>query len=206
MKRTVSPGARALKETIRHLLREDGADAAAEPKEGDDSLDTQVDRYLGQYEGEAKTSKKEGRDFRMMLRRLLSEAGEDEDDDKKDDDKPADDDAGLGGDDPLGGDDDAAAPSKLGPDAIDIQEFANGVVRLIENYDSLLEVRSTLARRAINFIGKTYSPEVVESLKSTLRDDHGLVPGESDKDVSDEEFPAPAADRAGEGGAGGAPA
>jgi len=84
-----------------------------------------------------------------------------------------------------------------------MESFVNSVVRLIENYDSLLEVRSTIARRAMNFIAKSYEPDVVESLKRTLRDDHGLVPGESALDVSDEEFQAPPADRAGASPGGG---
>lgn len=173
------------------LLREEEGDTQAAEQESNDSLDAQVDRYLAQYEGEAKTAKQEGRDFRMLTRRILGEAGEDEEE---------------GGDE--GGDDDAAAeaPAQLTMDDIDVESFANSVVRLVDNYDSLLEVRSTLARRAINFITKTYGPEVVEALKKTLRDDHGLVPGESPEDVADEDFPAPAADRAGSGGEGGAPA
>lgn len=182
---------RDLKRLIREgLLREEEGDAQAAEQESDDSLDAQVDRYLAQYEGEAKSSKKEGRDFRMLTRRILGEAGEDEE----------------GGDEGGGDEAPAGEPAKLSLDDIDIESFANGVVRLIDNYDSLLEVRSTLARRAINFVAKSYAPDVVEALKQTLRDDHGLVPGESKEDVEDEDFPAPAADRAGSGGEGGAPA
>lgn len=175
------------------LLFEDEGAPTAEPKEDGDSLDSQVDRYLTQYEGSAKTSKKEGRDFRMMTRRILGEAG---DDDEADADK----DAGAG--DEAG----ATEPSKLTMDDIDMESFTNDLVRLIDNYDSLLEVRSTLAKRGINFIAKAYAPDVVEELKRVLREEHGLVPGESEMDVAAEDFPAPAADRAGDGGAGGAPA
>ena len=182
-----------LKKLLREaLLREDDAQTAEQ--ESDDSLDVQVDRYLAQYEGEAKSAKTEGFDFRMMTRRILNEAGEDEDEE--------------GGDEDAGdeGGDEAGEPTKLTLEDIDVGSFANSIVRLVDNYDSLLEVRSTLARRAINFIAKTYGPEVVEALKKTLRDDHGLVPGESEQDTEDEQFTAPGADRAGEGGAGGAPA
>lgn len=160
-----------------------------EQKEDSDSLDSQADRYLVQYEGEAKTAKKEGHDFRMLTRRILGEAGDDEDADKTDKPVPADDSGG-----------------KLTADDIDMESFTNSLVRLIDNYDSLLEVRSTLARRGINFIAKAYAPDVVEELKRVLREEHGLVPGESEMDVAAEDFPAPTADRAGDGGAGGAPA
>jgi hypothetical protein len=171
-----------LKRLLRErLLREEGENAL--PKETDDSLDAQVDRYLAQYEGEAKSSKTEGRDFRMLTRRILSEAEEDEE-----------------------GGDEAEPPAKLTLEDIDIESFVNGVVRLIDNYDSLLEVRSTLARRAKNFLGKNYAPDVVEAFEQVLRDDHGIVAGKAEEDVEAEDFPAPGADRAGEGGAGGTPA
>jgi hypothetical protein len=154
-------------------------EANESPQEEHASLDAEIDRYFAQYESEAKTSKKEGRDFRALTRRLVSEADEDD------------------------ATDDINEPSKQSADALDMESFVNSVVRLIENYDSLLEVRSTIARRAMNFIAKSYEPDVVESLKRTLRDDHGLVPGESALDVSDEEFQAPPADRAGASPGGG---
>lgn len=186
MKRKIRIG--DLKKLLREalLLREDESNKANDEQESDASLDAQVDRYLAQYEGEAKSSKTEGLDFRMLTRRFLSEAGED---DEGKDDK----------------DDDAAAgePSKLSLEDIDMDSFANSVVRLIENYDSLLEVRSTLVRRAKNFLGKAYSPDVLDAFENVMRDEHGIVPGESKADVEDEEFQAPRADRAGDGGAGG---
>ncbi len=173
------------------LIREAEGDAA--PQEESDSLDSQVDRYLAQYEGEAKTAKTEGLDFRMMTRRFLNEAGEDEEDEEEE---------------PAAAEEPEAPtePTKMTLEDIDLQSFANSVIRLVDNYDSLLEVRSTLARRAINFVAKAYDPDVVEELKRVLRDEHGLIPGESPMDTDAEEFVAPAADRAGSGGEGGAPA
>lgn len=192
MKRKIRIG--DLKRLLREaVLREDDA-AAQVPEEDNASLDAQVDRFLGQYESEAATAKTEGFDFRAMTRRILNEAGED--DDAGDDAAPAGDAAGG----------DAGAPPKIGLDKIDMENFANSVVRLIDNYDSLLEVRSTLVRRAKNFLAKQYSIEVVDAFEKTLREEHGIVPGESKEDADNEDFPAPAADRAGEGGAGGAPA
>lgn len=170
------------------IREEDAPAAAAPPEEKDASLDAQVDRYFGQYEAEAKTAKTEGFDFRMMTRRILNEA-EDDAEDKGDD-------AGDAG----------AEPAKMTLEDIDMENFANSVVRLIDNYDSLLEVRSTLMRRAKNFIAKSYGPDVVDAFEKVMREEHGIVPGESKVDVEDEDFPAPAADRAGSGGEGGAPA
>lgn len=184
------------------FLREDatGDDAGTAPptvqpsqKEGGDSLDNQVDRYLAEYEASSKTAKHEGRDFKMMIRRLLSEAG----DDDAESDGP---DADAGGEDAAPAP--AAAPPKETIDEIDMEEFANNVARLIENYENLLEVRSTLVRRSINFISKNYDQTAVTSLESLLRDKHGMADGETKQEVDDELFQAPRADRAGPGGAG----
>jgi hypothetical protein len=184
-----------LKKLLREeLLREDEGEQTP-PEEGEDSLDAQVDRYLSQYEGEAKSVKTEGFDFRALTRRILSEAGEDEDEGGGDEEA-----ADAGGDD-VG----AEEPTKLTLEDIDMDSFANSVVRLIENYDNLLEVRSTLARRAKNFLAKSYDESVVVEYERTLREDHGIVAGETKMDVDAEQFPAPAADRAGGGGEGGAP-
>jgi len=173
------------------LGEDDAPPAVAPPEEKDTSLDSQVDRYFSEYESEAKSAKNEGADFRRLLRRLLEAEG-----DTTGNEAPADD-----------GDDEAGDPAKQGVDSIDLENFANSVVRLIENYDSLLEVRSTITRRAKNFLAKAYSEDVVEAFDKVMRDEHGIVPGESKIDVEDEEFPAPGADRAGDGGgAGGAPA
>lgn len=167
--------------TNESLLRED--DSTLETKEAEDSLDSQVDKYLLQYETEAKNLKTEGHDFRAMLRRILSEA---EDDEPKEE-TPTD-----------------VEPTKLSADDFDVTSFANSVTRLIENYDSLLEVRNTLVRRAKNYLGKAYTPDVVKLFEETMREEHGISPGESKIDIDAEEFAAPAAARAGGDGGGAA--
>lgn len=165
------------------LLREEGENKDV-VSEGKDSLDSQVDRYLAEYESEARSMQAEGLDFRMLTRRLLSEESDDE-----------------GGDAP-----DAATdvPTKMGLDDINVESFTNGVVRLIDNYDSLLEVRNTLFRRAKGFLTKSYSPEVLESFERLMRDEHDIEDGKTSDEVESDKFVAPPADRAGEGGAGGA--
>ena len=75
---------------------------------------------------------------------------------------------------------------------------------MIDNYDSLLEVRNTLARRAMNFLSDNYSPDVVSQFKIVLEDEHDITVGKSKADEEDNEFPAPAAARARSGGGGGA--
>ena len=68
-----------LKKMVR-LLRE--AEKKPELERGEDSLDDQIDKYLISYESEAQKAKTEGLDFRMMTRRFLLEAEEDEEGEK----------------------------------------------------------------------------------------------------------------------------
>lgn len=162
--------------TKAYLLESNG-DSLLSEKESEDSLDNQVDRYLADYESEAKSSKKESKDWRSTVRRIL-EADEDENDSKGD--------------------------VELTQEDIDVSSFTNSVIRLIENYDSLLEVRNTLLRRSINFLEKSYNSEVIDAFKNSLREEHGIEIGKSKSEVEDD-FEAPPADRAGPiGSAGGA--
>lgn len=160
----------------------------AEKETGEDSLDDQVDKYFADYEAEAKSAKTEGLDFRAMTRRFLIEAGEDEEEKDKD-----------------AADDTPKEPVKPTSDDIDVKAFASHVVRLIDNYDTLLEVRNTLLRRAVNFLLETYEPEVAESFKEELLETHGMEIGKSAADKEDD-IQAPKAGAAGPaGGEGGAP-
>lgn len=153
-------------------------------KQLESSIDQQIDDYFLQYESDAKVKKNEGVDYRMMTRSFLSsinEAGEDEKNDKPDD---------------------QPENKKLTSNDIDVEDFAISVVRLIDNYDSLLEVRNTIARRAINFLTKNYEQDVVNEFKIVLEDQHDISLGKSKFDKEDEEFQAPPAVRSGGVGGG----
>jgi len=161
-----------LRELISEEVKKSLLEVGEKEKEedGEDSLDAQIDRYLADYEKESKSSKVEGRDFRMMTRRFLLEA---------EDDKPA-------------GED-----KKLTSEDIDVEDFLDSVMRLVDNYDALLEVRNTILRRAVNFLTKGYEPTVAQAFKENLMDIYGMEIGKSKSEVEDEEFQSPAADRAG---------
>ncbi len=169
---------------------EEADEKPVEKEEGNDSLDSQVDNYLSTYENEAKKTKNEGRDFRLLTRRFLLEA-EDED--------PFD-----MGDEEEGSDDTGEEPQQKGtPDTIDITSFADSVMRLVDNSDHLLEMQNTILRRAANFLKKSYDDETIEEFKAHLRDARGIEIGKSPQDVADEQFSAPNAAAAGPGGGGG---
>jgi len=174
-----------LVESYRRNLHE-AEDKKAED-EGEDSLDDQIDRYFNDYESEAKSAKVESRDWRRTLRRLLEAEGDEEADTKASSDEK-----------------DTKKPAKLSVDDIKVDSFLDSVMRLIDNYDSLLEVRNTILRRAVNFLNKNYEPDVAQQFKDSLRDSYGFDIGKSAKDVSDEQFTAPPAERASGPSGGGA--
>lgn len=197
-------------QAISRLLNEEDDSISHEEGASGDSVDSQVDRYLGQYETDAKKAEgedvtpdqMESLDWRDLVKgTLFTEAGDSDKDAEETPDEEA------PGADALTGED----TSKPGLDSLDVEKFANDVVRLVQNYDSLLEVRSTLLRRATNFLKKTYSDEVVTAFTDTLRDDHSMEAGNDKGTLDAEKFPAPTADRAngsaapGGAGGGGAP-
>lgn len=159
-----------------------------EEEKGEDSVDAQIDQYFFSYEAEGKNSKNEGLDFRRFMRRFLNEAEEDEEesDDETDEDKSKE-----------KPEEEPEEPKKLTNEDIDTDSFADSVVRLVDNYDALLEIRNTILRRSVNFLLKNYTPDVVDSFKESLMERHGLEIGQSKYEREDEEFQAPPADRAG---------
>lgn len=162
----------SLKYIAAALLRE----AAEDDKEdGEDSLDAQIDKYLSSYEAEAKNSKNEGLDFRMMTRRWLLEAEDDEGKEKGDEKEP----------------------EKLTAEDLNVKSFVSDVMRLVDNYDNLLEVRNTILRRTINFLLKGYEKDVADAFKEELLESYGIEVGKSKSEMDDEEFPAPKAGAAG---------
>lgn len=167
----------------RRQLREAEEDSSGDekkPEEGEDSLDDQVDRYLTDYEKEANAAKNEGKDWRSTVKRLLGEAEEDEETSKETE----------GGNEPI------KAPKMKSSD-IDMGSYVNSVIRLINNYDNLLEVRNTILRRAANFLVKLYDEETILAFNEELSSSHGIEIGKSKREKDYEDFPAPPADRAG---------
>lgn len=178
---------RVVLEAKRNLIKEE---KEAPPERGNDSLDVQVDKFFSDFESEAKSSKNESRDWRRTLRRLLE---------AEDDEEAGDDEAG---DEEEEADEDQAA-EKLTIEEIDINSFASSVARLIDNYDSLLEIRDTIVRRATNYLGKNYELDVVEKFKDVMSEQFDIGQDDTPPGLADEKFPAPTADRASGGGGGG---
>jgi hypothetical protein len=171
------------------LLREADSSEKFEQEKGEDSIDSQIDQFFSDFEKEGKNSQLEGLDLYRMTKRFLLEAEEDEEKDKEED-KPEEKDA----------EEEPPAEEekkKLTIEDINIDSFADGVIRLIDNYDSLLEIRNTILRRAVNHLLKDYEPDVADAFKESVEDRHGLTIGKSKFEKEDDDFQPPGADRAG---------
>jgi hypothetical protein len=170
-----------LKDLARLLRETEGEEKKPELEKGEDSLDAQVDKFLSSYEEEAKNSKNEGFNYGMIARRFIFEADEDKEDDKASEEKP----------------------EKLTGDDLNMQSFVTDVMRLVDNYDNLLEIRNTLLRRAANRLAKNYEPDVLAAFKEVLLESYGVEIGQSESEKADE-YQAPKAGAAGPMGGGGA--
>ena len=78
---------------------------------------------------------------------------------------------------------------------LNVEQFANSVVRLIKNFDRMLESRSSITRRANWYLSKVYNDDVVADFLSIMKTGHGISPGETKREVEDEQFIPPNAER-----------
>lgn len=162
------------------LLRE--ADEEPKKEAGEDSVDSQIDKYLSQYESQAKEdskSKFEAVSYGRMTYdwRKLTEA---EDEEKKEE-----------------------VPEKTALEDINMKSFVADVMRLVENYDSLLEIKNTILRRAANHLSENYEGNALQSFKEELLESYGIEIGQSESEKEDEIQP-PKAGAAGPMAGGGA--
>lgn len=160
-----------LRAAIRQAIREAAGDEAPTPAAAwqelpDASLDSEVDSFFVAAEtGEDKLGE-------SLLRE--AEPGED---------VPA---------------EDAKAAPELpqaaeGELKVDVARFAREVAHLVENVDNLIDVKGTILRRALNYLGEKYGKEQTDLVKDVLETQYSLY---YDNDA-DEPTVAPAADRAG---------
>lgn len=86
-----------------------------------------------------------------------------------------------------------AADDKPG---FDPHKFTMGVMRLVNNYDTLLDVQDTIIRRAEKYLRDNKSPEMAKEFMDELDDSFGYKPGESSA-MKEFEYEAPPAVRSG---------
>lgn len=195
----------------RMLVTPDVSDSLSE-KEG--SVDLKIDRYLMQYEKEAvpledqekeKTPPSKLSPLTERKRKLYSILFE------------QDDAAGGGGGDASAGGDAAGGgagggetpePGAEAPVApvpkINIRKFAEGVARLVNNYQTLIDPKTIILNRAMYYISKNYSPRLAKEMMSILERDFDLTP-KTKAEVQAEYPPAPRQANAGPDSGGGVP-
>lgn len=153
----------SLKELAR-LLRESDEEVPKKEK-GEDSVDDQIDKYLSQYESQANEDsqkKFESISYERLTHdwRALTEA----DDEKKD----------------------KEVPEKAKLEDISMGSFVSDVMRLVENYESLLEIKNTILRRAANYLADNYQGDVLQIFKNELLESYGIEIGKSESEKDDE--------------------
>lgn len=57
---------------------------------------------------------------------------------------------------------------------LDLHRFSNKLSRLVQNYDSLLDVESVILFRALKFVDENHGKDVADALKKRLSEIHGL--------------------------------
>lgn len=82
-------------------------------------------------------------------------------------------DLGGGGDDSGGGADASKVPPVPVP-KLNLNVFAAQVARLVNNYEALLDPRTTILLRAQTYVAKNYTPRMASELMTTLEMNYGL--------------------------------
>lgn len=85
---------------------------------------------------------------------------------------------------------------------IDLETFASETSRLIQNYESLLDIESAIYHRAVSMLQKNYGADVVDTFKEIMHDQYGYDFGDVRPDPVGDIAPL-ALGSAGEGGGGG---
>lgn len=85
---------------------------------------------------------------------------------------------------------------------INVRKFAQGIARLANNFQSLIDPKRVILNRAQAYIAKNYSVRLAKELMSILERDFDLTPKTNDQRKM-ESPPAPPAGAAGSGGGGG---
>ena len=125
-------------------------------------------------------------------------------------DAPADAPADIG-EDTGGGDEGGGETPEPGAEApvapvpnINLRKFAEGIARLVNNYQTLIDPKTIILNRAMYYIAKNYSPRLAKELMSILERDFDLTP-KTKSQVQAEYPPAPRQANAGPDSGGGVP-
>lgn len=132
-----------------------------------DSVDDQIDALLIKFESESIKTESATR----SLSALLFEAPEDDDED--DEEGPS----AVGSEER----DQELSAEPIKP-PVEIDQFTKKVVRLLENYESLLDIKTVIINRARNYLIENYDEAAADALEDTLDTDYGISLNPPDND------------------------
>ncbi len=175
---------------IRKIIREEMT-GHQEPSLGrksrlsSDSLDDQIDSLFIKFESESVKTESVRSLFNLMFEAPEDEEEEDAldpgEEEAPQEEEPAEPPSSVGSEER-----DEEVSGEPGKPPLDMDQFTHRVVRLIENYDSLLDIRTVILNRAANYVLENYDEAAVGDFEDTLEIDHGLSLDPKD---SDEETP-----------------
>jgi hypothetical protein len=165
---------RILKDTIKRLL-EDSLPAQTAAEEATASLDLQVKKFIRESIKSSQNSKNEGSDFRSLCRRLF----EADDEEKEKEEEPKE-------------EDDVQEPQKKSVEELDLASFTESIVRLLDNFESLIEIRDTVVKMSKNELSKYYDTTTVDAFMDFLEEEYDVEVGETKWDKETENQPPPA--------------
>ena len=67
---------------------------------------------------------------------------------------------------------------------LDMSEFVNKVLRLCDNFENLIEIKQVILRRAKSFLSEGgYDNDTLSLFDDSLREEHGIIVGETEDEV-----------------------
>jgi hypothetical protein len=135
--------------------------------EGVDSIDDQLDRYLSNYVKYATESEDlKNENINKIAENFLFEQEEQDKIDDKNQEMKEDEDVEL---------------KTL--DDFDVRNYASNVANLVNNFNSLIEKKNSILRRAINYLSNNqYDARVIKKLEIILEDEYDLQIGKTDNE------------------------
>ena len=201
-------------EELKNLIREQFEKIISEQEEspeGDEpdapasaSVDEQIDKLLMQYE--KLSTPDEEQQLQEMIRKgsllfILEQDEPEEEPEEEGEEEEAIEDADE--EDAEAEEEEADAPEEETP-SIDIGTFAAKVARLADMPDKVLDLKSAIINRAIQYLETNYDDNVAKEFETALMDKFQLaVPEEEVEKLVASDLPAPPAVGAGPGGAAG---
>jgi hypothetical protein len=135
------------------------------------SVDDQIDSILINFESES-TVVQEKYSLISSLQFLFEQEAEEASTEEASTDETDKPDANTEGSEDV----DVSEPTKPDKAPLNLNEFAANVARLVDNHENLLDVRTVIITRALNYIKENYDESSSESLRDLLESQYNVSP------------------------------